>query len=566
MSTQTMKQTFARARAVRRDCSDEECPAGSRNNYFLGKRLTPAGYQLEQSYSIKRRRLTNRAIHGWGVVYGFALTMSERGKQSRLEPGDIGIGEGFALDQLGRELIQTRETAVSLDNVLILDDDRKPVRVDGKNLDDRLEGLTCAEDDCWLLSAHYAEQTIEEVPIKDPCSCDHTEWDRTCETVVYSLRRIDCDDCCDPWQCELDCDCPPDTDCCTKKQRELDKIASIRQRLIDEYERELETCNPKKRAPLRSKHEQDLHSLALKQNEVERKLHPRGGCSCLCEHLTRLEVGADCERLVDVDNCTHADLVNGVALACIRLARDDCGDWTIGSIVDACGPRRLVKRNDLLFDLINGCDVTRISETGWAKWHRRSAPPVPFEEFTAALGWAGDVTDEPYPTRDFWVRFSRPVRTDTLVPDAFVMAVMTDVSDDGWRRYLRVPIVAIDTEQGQPGTPDGYAIGAKIVLGSHWMSDANNDTDHIFRKGPTRVEIEVRGDLIVDCLGQQVDANSRGRSAFPTGNGSPGGTYVSAFTVAQWTPEEKPKPSPEPAQSAKQQAAQPKEQPQYRNF
>ena len=36
----------------------------------------------------------------------------------------------------------------------------------------------------------------------------------------------------------------------------------------------------------------------------------------------------------------------------------------------ACGPRRLVKRNDLLFDLIRGCDLTRISAIGWRDWHR----------------------------------------------------------------------------------------------------------------------------------------------------------------------------------------------------
>jgi len=45
------------------------------------------------------------------------------------------------------------------------------------------------------------------------------------------------------------------------------------------------------------------------------------------------------------------------------------------------------------------------------------------------------------------------------------------------------------------------------------------------------VEIEVRGDFIIDCNGQAVDANAVGLSPGPTGNGTPGGTFVSRFKV-----------------------------------
>ena len=49
------------------------------------------------------------------------------------------------------------------------------------------------------------------------------------------------------------------------------------------------------------------------------------------------------------------------------------------------------------------------------------------------------------------------------------------------------------------------------------------------------VEIEIRGDLILDCSGQPVDANSIGLQAAPTGNGTPGGTYFSTFKVMRMT-------------------------------
>jgi hypothetical protein len=54
-------------------CIDPRCESGLRNNYFEGKRLTPDSFRVEQRYLVERRRLLNRAIHGWGVVYGYGI-------------------------------------------------------------------------------------------------------------------------------------------------------------------------------------------------------------------------------------------------------------------------------------------------------------------------------------------------------------------------------------------------------------------------------------------------------------------------------------------------------------
>lgn len=538
MSIRKSKRTSSRTRSVPRNCCDDKCPAGSRNNYFLGKHLTPDSYQIEQSYGIERRRLLNRAIHGWGVVYGFALAVGGNGSACGLEPGELSIGEGLALDELGRELIQVGSAVLTLDNLLILDDDGKPVWVDGRDLDDRVRKLTDNVEDCWLLTAHYAEQTIGPVTLKDPCCDERTGWDQTCETVVYALRRIACDLCCEPQNCGLQCDCSPDSPCCGKSEGDREDIARERERVREEYEKRLEDAkanDPASIPRLADEFEKRLAELDGQWLEAGDKIHPRGGCACLCEHLTGLELGADCARLCDIGDCTRADLANGVKLACLRLALDACGDWTIGGVHDACGPRRLVKRNDLLFDLINGCDTTRIVETGWAKWHRRDSPPVPFDAFVTALGWNGDTDYAENPTADFWVRFSRPVRADTLGPDVFAMAVMSDHSDDFWRAYYRVPILAVytDVADSEETDPDGYVRGARIVVATAWLENVVNDADTIFAMGETRVEIEVRGDFIEDCLGQRLDAEARGRSPFPSGGNGPGGTYLSTFTVAQ---------------------------------
>jgi hypothetical protein len=77
--------------------------------------------------------------------------------------------------------------------------------------------------------------------------------------------------------------------------------------------------------------------------------------------------------------------------------------------------------------------------------------------------------------------------------------------------------------------------GAKIVVDGRWVHGALRGESRIFSYD-TLVEIEVRGDFVVDCNGQTVDANAVGLSATRTGNGTPGGTFLSAFRVAPREP------------------------------
>jgi len=82
----------------------------------------------------------------------------------------------------------------------------------------------------------------------------------------------------------------------------------------------------------------------------------------------------------------------------------------------------------------------------------------------------------------------------------------------------------------------------KVRIG--WFDDelADNKNSWLTDR-PFTVEIEVFGDLILDCHGQAVDANARTRVltnppeghspllATPSGNGTPGGTFLSTFSV-----------------------------------
>lgn len=97
MYTPETHSPMPKARSPRRECCTEPaCESGLRNNYFDGKRLTTDSFRVEQRYLLGRRQLLNRAIHGWGVVYGYPITVAEAGWMS--------IGAGLALDECGREL------------------------------------------------------------------------------------------------------------------------------------------------------------------------------------------------------------------------------------------------------------------------------------------------------------------------------------------------------------------------------------------------------------------------------------------------------------------------------
>lgn len=466
MDTPDAHTTAAKVRRPKAECCAElTCESGLRNNYFAGKRLTTESFRVERDYFQGRRWLLNRAIHGWGVVYGYPVTGSG---------GSLTIGAGLALAECGRELLQVRDAVVELADVLVFDDKGHPAADPGAVFTAAESGKHLKDyvPPCWLLSVHYAERDEESVRISDPCSCERGEWDRTCETVRYSLRQVPCHQCCEHFDCELTCDCA-ESKCCEESVT-------------------------------------------------------RGGCRCLCDHLTGLSFG-ECGRLSTVDGpcgSMRVDLRHRVALACVTLVRDECQDWSIGEVVDACGPRHLVKRNDLLYDLIRGCDLTRISEIGWAEWHRGE---VPFDKFSAAWGPDGDRQRE-YVTDRFWVRFSRPVRVKTLLPDCFVITIVSFEREGGWKETRRVPIVGIKPGK-LPTDPAGHASEARVVVDGRWLEDAVRGTRTIFGGGETWLEIEVRGDFIVDCNGQTVDANAAGLSPAPTGNGTPGGTFISSFRV-----------------------------------
>jgi hypothetical protein len=161
---------------------------------------------------------------------------------------------------------------------------------------------------------------------------------------------------------------------------------------------------------------------------------------------------------------------------------------------------------------------------------------VLFKDFSEAFGPKAYDRAE-YVTEKFWVRFSRPVRVDTLQPDAFIMTVYGLDPEGGWWMPHRVPVVRIAASELDD--PAVHARVATIVVDGAWLEDAIRGRANLFRMSEAQVEIEVRGDFIVDCNDQTIDANAHGCVALPTGSDGPGDTYISTFTVGRSDPKQK---------------------------
>jgi hypothetical protein len=460
-------------------CQGEECPTGKRNRFFRGKVMRAAEFEAEQSYLLKRRRVINRSVHGWGVVSGFRMPP---------ESGDAHVGAGLAFDRHGRELLLCEPVKIDERNAFVVDAD-EPCDT---------HPLRQASAGVYLLRAHYAERGIGDAPREPDCGCDPPEKNFICETVVFSLMALkDPERCpCEEGPCERQCACGGDC-CCAG----------------------------------------------------------RGPHACLCEWVAKGDVKC-ASRLPCRWRGYQIDLCDGVPLACLTLVetKDPCNPIGIGEVKDACSPRRLVKNNDLLYDLIRGCDLTRIEKISWGKWHR-AKQPMSFEDFKLKLGKVveekvlenGLEKNLEYALGDFKIYFSAPVLNETVLPDCFSFRITVPHTDTGWFDRRVIPVVKVVL--APPGPQDPANTTREVTLGLHveFHGEVSGRANEFEQKDLDGVEtllaeIEVYGDFILDCHHQPVDANARGfalreldgKPPMPSGNGTPGGSFLSAFQIAKY--------------------------------
>ena len=210
------------------------------------------------------------------------------------------------------------------------------------------------------------------------------------------------------------------------------------------------------------------------------------------------------------------DLHHCVPLACVQLVSDDCGNSAFSRQVEPCGPRPLIVSNRLLFDLVRGCDLTRIV-VGWERFYGKDEP-IPWEAFQKSFGsyakdkgWSGGIYE---------VRFTRPVIALTLRPECFAMTVIVRREETRWGRVMRAPIVGLDLVL-EPGDA-ALARGAHLRFDPKWYGDEIMGDASVFNDEIALVEMEVRGERILDCNRLAVDVDA---------NGTPGGRSLVAFRV-----------------------------------
>lgn len=525
-------------------CGSEGCDCGKRNRFFRGKRMKAEDFEIEQAYGIERRRIVNRSVIGSGVVNGFEMT---KGKSK--------IGPGFALDSHGREIVLAHSAVLDPDHVFLMAPGTTGCRT--LPLDQaRPRGR-------YLLSVHYAERQFGEAHLRGDCGCDKPQHNYVCETAVFSLVEIHGPCPCGEEPCHRTCECAITDACGRPRQPERDDDPKYPDPKYPDpkypdpkYPDPKNPDLPRPKVPISEK-DRELLEEKLRSHEIREVPPPddlaahahaslrdrilthtergRGPHACVCHWLMHEPV--DCSKPPLCEWRGYLiDPSDGVPLACVTLERtsDECRPIEI-DVVDPCGPRRFVKNNDLLYDFIRGCDLSHISWVSWHFWHRHPTA-MPWKLFAALFDKVADVAEgeEPPPVKTmFVVRFSAPVIKDTILFDSVAMRVATIEQSTDWRLVRRVPIVKLDlSPYGSTALPPGTTNQLQIFVDPDWVRDeiASHSSSWL-TWDVFEVEIEVYGDGILDCHHLALDGEALGLEPFPSGNGSPGGTYRSSFRV-----------------------------------
>ena len=124
-----------------------------RNNSFGGKLLTPEDLELEQNYFRSKLKLHNRALHGFGIVTGLEVRLSQRRNELQVTPG-------LALDCAGNEILVPQPLVHSLPAV--------------------------ASESAMFLTIHYHEIETDPTPALD--SDDRCQFMHIAETFRLSFE------------------------------------------------------------------------------------------------------------------------------------------------------------------------------------------------------------------------------------------------------------------------------------------------------------------------------------------------------------------------------------------
>src|SRR4051812_39955739 len=142
-------------------CCDTEC--FERPRYFCGHLLTDADLSLEQRYVIGKNKLYHRTLHGQGIVCGLRLTCDAACN------GNVVVGEGFAIDDCGNDLIVCDSTPFDV-MAALRDKGLLYASAQRDNCDPPEASSDCELKDCFYVVACYDEEAEDfTTPLTPAC-------------------------------------------------------------------------------------------------------------------------------------------------------------------------------------------------------------------------------------------------------------------------------------------------------------------------------------------------------------------------------------------------------------
>lgn len=487
-----------------------------RPSYTPRQMLTAEQLNAGLADELMRQRLLSRAVHGYGVVLGFALSVDDDGALD-LRRGCLELSGGLALDRHGRMLLWEGGRLGPGDLV------GPPPRGPG----------------WYTLCVHYARRAPQD---HDCRPGDEAHWAQ--DGVVFSLHR----------GCRgVDRDCPdhPRGRCLSHDEYLgvrtgglpgdpespdvgwlLREPGPMRPTGDDEWEYDPDPSVCVALACVR------ICDLAANDDPDQppgkddgKDPHPDDGGKE--PHQYSEDEGKDPHQYPDQERA--GDPGQGPAKPDRwhhgehpEPRPDPCDPrygFCPGTKPDTVGVRPFVYRNPLLYELTSCCDadLPRVGSVSWQDWLEGGwSATVPWRAFEERLTSNG---------LEVW--FTRPLDPRTLHEASIFITAFYQQDDASWLSY-RVPLaeVAPLAKDGDDG--GGEAWGARLVLDDEWLgAEVTGRRSNLF--DGARIEITVRGQLLRDHCGRMLDARPPGPECGVRCQSRPGGDLVTAFQVERRT-------------------------------
>lgn len=452
-----------------RSRSGPERGAWSRRPSFTPRQMLTAE-QLNAGLAdeLLRQQLLSRAVHGYGVVLGFALSVDGDGALD-LRHGCLELSGGLALDRHGRMLLWEGGRLGPGDLV------GPPPRGPG----------------WYTLCVHYARRGPQD---EDCRSGDDAHWAQ--DGVVFSLQR----------GCrggDRDCPAHPDGRCLSHEEYLgvrtgglpgdpgspdvgwlLREPGLMRPTGDDgwDYDADPEVCVP-------------LACVSI--------------CDLAAEDDPEQHPGKEDAK----DPHQHPE-----------PRPDPCEPrygFCPGTEPDTVGVRPFVYRNTLLYELTSCCDadLPRVRSVSWQDWLDDGwSAPVPWRAFEERLTSSG---------LEVW--FTGPLDRRTLHEASIFITAFYQQDDASWLSY-RVPLAEVTPLGKDGGDGADEAWGARLVLDDEWLgAEVTGRRSNLF--AGARIEITVRGQLLRDRCGRMLDARPPDLECGVRCQARPGDELVTAFQV-----------------------------------